>query len=199
MQSTFWTYLLLGKDHIMDWTAYDHMLFLIALTALFTVKHWRQVLLLATGFTIGHSVTLVLAGLDLIRFPMDVVEMLIPVTIILTGIYNLRRGPIMLEERLGLNHYVMATGFGLIHGMGFSNFLRSALMPGQENELVIQLLSFNLGIEVGQIIVVAGILLLSWLILDQFGLSRRLWNVALSGLAIVVAAYLLWDKLPWSL
>ena len=197
MQSPFWTYFTLGKNHILDWLAYDHMLFLLALVAIFTLKHWRQVILLATGFTIGHSITLALAGLDLIRFPMDVVEMLIPVTIILTGIYNLKRGPMEISQKVGLNHYAMATGFGLIHGMGFSNFLRQTIMPGQESELIVQLLSFNLGIEIGQILIIAGILALSWLLVDQFGLSRRLWNGILSWLAIGVSLFLLWEKLPW--
>jgi len=197
MTSVFRAYIELGWRHIADWAAYDHMLFLVALCALFTLRSWKQVLLLATGFTLGHSVTLALAGLDLIRFPMDVVEMLIPVTIILTGIYNLQRGPLLEGQRLGLNHYVLATGFGLIHGMGFSNFLRSTLLPGEENELWIQLLGFNLGIELGQILIVTVILAIAWLIVDQFRLSQRLWNGALSLFAIGVSLFLLWEKLPF--
>lgn len=198
MNSAFWTYLTLGRHHIVDWQAYDHMLFLLALSAIFTLRHWRLVLLLATGFTIGHSITLALAGLDIIRFPMDIVEMLIPVSIILTGLYNLQRGPLHLDEKLSYNHYLLATGFGLIHGMGFSNFLRSTLLPGEESDLVIQLLGFNLGIEIGQIMILVVILALSWLFVDQFKLSNRLWNGILSILAIGVSLFLLWEKLPIS-
>ncbi|NNE30211.1 MAG: HupE/UreJ family protein [Saprospiraceae bacterium] len=197
MDSVFWTYLKLGRDHIADLGAYDHMLFLLALCAVFTISHWRQVILLATGFTLGHSITLIGAGLDIIRFPMDVIEILIPVTIILTGIYNLRRGPLEKGESLRRNHYFLAAGFGLIHGMGFSNFLRSALMPGEESELVIQLLAFNIGIELGQVIIVLVILAISWLIVNQFGLSKRYWNGALSILAIGVSLFLLWEKIPF--
>lgn len=195
MQSLFGTYLELGFKHIADLEAYDHMLFLVALCAIFSFIQWRQVVLLATGFTMGHSITLALAGMDIIRFPANIIELLIPTTIVLTALYNLRRGPLAEGERLGFNHYSLAAVFGLIHGMGFSNFLRSSLMPGEESNLVTQLLAFNIGIEFGQILIVAIILFISWLVIDQFGISKRLWNRILSLLAIVVSLYLIWQLL----
>ncbi len=192
MQSSFWTYLKMGQQHIADWEAYDHMLFLIALCAIFSIKHWKPLLLLVTGFTIGHSLTLALAGLDIIRFPRDIIELLIPITIIVTACYNIRRGPMEKHENLSIGHYVLAVGFGLIHGMGFSNFLRSMRMPGEDSSMIEQLLAFNIGIEIGQLFIVVGILTFSGIAIDLFGSSRRLWNRILSIGAILVSLYLLY-------
>jgi len=184
----------MGRTHIADFQAYDHMLFLLALCAIFSIKQWKPLLILVTGFTIGHSVTLVLAGMDIIRFSKDLIETLIPVTIILTALYNLYRGPILEGEKLEVTHYGISVGFGLIHGMGFSNFLRAMSMPGEEkSEFIKQLFAFNLGIELGQIMIVLGILTLGLLFLDLFKLSRRLWNRLLSGAAILISVFLLYQ------
>ena len=191
MDSTFATYFKLGRLHITDIQAYDHMLFLVALCAIFSIGRWKPLLILITGFTLGHSLTLALAGLDVVRFPVKIVETLIPITIILTALYNLRRGPVEVGEKISWGHYGLATFFGLIHGMGFSFLLRAMMMPGAEGEFVWQLLAFNLGIEVGQIMIVAGILLLSYLFINQFKLSKRLWNKILSGAAILISLFLL--------
>jgi hypothetical protein len=108
----------MGVDHILDIGAYDHMLFVVTLCSVFQVKQWKQVLILLTAFTIGHSITLVLAGLDVIQVNADLIETLIPITILLTALYNLSYG----KAKTTLWNYLLALGFGLIHGMGFSNF-----------------------------------------------------------------------------
>ena len=158
----------LGLEHILDIKGYDHMLFLLALCIPFTLRDWKKVLILATAFTIGHSVTLALSTLDLVRFPMDWIEFLIPVTILLTARYDLLRGT-SINRNL---HYGMALFFGLIHGMGFSNFLRGSMFPGEESNLVWQLLYFNLGIELGQVFVVIVFLIILTL-LNRFLRSKR--------------------------
>ncbi len=158
----------LGLEHILDIKGYDHMLFLLALCIPFTLRDWKKVLILATAFTIGHSVTLVLSTLDLVRFPMDWIEFLIPVTILLTARYDLLRGT-SINRNL---HYGMALFFGLIHGMGFSNFLRGSMFPGEESNLVWQLLYFNLGIELGQVFVVIVFLIILTL-LNRFLRSKE--------------------------
>ncbi len=157
----------LGLEHILDIKGYDHMLFLLALCIPFTLRDWKKVLILATAFTIGHSVTLALSTLDLVRFPMDWIEFLIPVTILLTARYDLLRGT-SINRNL---HYGMALFFGLIHGMGFSNFLRGSMFPGEESNLVWQLLYFNLGIELGQVFVVIVFLIILTL-LNRFLRSK---------------------------
>ena len=146
----FQVYFTLGLEHILDLAGYDHMLFLLALCIPFVLRDGKKVLILATAFTIGHSVTLALSTLDLVRFPSVWVEFLIPLTILLTAIFDY----LYRKDLKAGFHYLLAMFFGLIHGMGFSNFLRSSLFPGEESKLVWQLLSFNVGIEVGQIIVV---------------------------------------------
>lgn len=158
MDQMWEVYMRLGWEHILDIKGYDHMLFLLALCLPFTIKDWKKVLILATAFTIGHSVTLALSTLDIVRFPTSWVEFLIPLTIVITAIYDLFRK----SDFKNTIHYALAMFFGLIHGMGFSNFLRASVFPGEENQLVWQLLYFNIGIELGQVLVVIIFLLILW-------------------------------------
>jgi hypothetical protein len=205
MESTFLFYFQLGWHHIIDWAALDHILFLGALCAVYTLRDWRRVLLLVTAFTIGHCLTLILAGTDSLRLPADWVEMLIPATIMLTAIYNLSVYQLDTQDspspsvstfrpRLRLV-YFFALIFGLIHGLGFSNTFRAMLFPGEEQQLVTQLLGFNLGIELGQVLIVLIILSLAYLFLEQFNFSAKKWNWLLSGGAFLVASYLFFERL----
>lgn len=178
----FSTYLSLGFRHISDLAAYDHLLFLVALCALYSVNAWRSVLLLVTAFTIGHSLTLALAAFDFLRFPAAFIEFLIPLTILITSFFNILR-PVdgnPGSKKYFLN-YLFALGFGLIHGMGFSNFLRASLMPGEESRLITQLFAFNLGIELGQILIVGLILAISTLASNLFSMRQRDWTLFVSG------------------
>lgn len=180
MLSEFLVYLRLGFEHITDVRGYDHILFVAVLTASY-LGHWRRLFWLVTAFTVGHSVTLALATLDLVRVDTWLVELLIPVTILATGAVNLWvREP---EEPAGPSgaawiKYLVAAGFGLIHGMGFSNFLRAAL--GGEESLFVPLLAFNVGLEVGQLLIVIALSAAAWVILRGLGASRRVWVVSVS-------------------
>jgi len=184
-------YFKIGFDHIYNIAALDHILFLVVLCALFTFKDWRKLLILITAFTIGHSVALALAGLDIISINSRVVELLIPVTIMLTAIFNfytiIKKKEAILENTR--TQYILALVFGFIHGMGFSNYLRSTLFPG--DSLVMQLLSFNLGIELGQILIVLKILLLGFIFTAIFKIKMNHWAFTLSALAFAVSLYLL--------
>lgn len=197
----FRTYLEMGFDHISDITAYDHILFLVALCAIYRLAEWKKILILVTAFTIGHSITLALAAFQVISFNSDYIEFLIPVTILITSLYNVFAKPGE-EETTTFNrkisaNYLFALFFGLIHGMGFSNFLRSLLMPGQENELVSQLLAFNIGVELGQLVIVGCILTLSFLVLTVFRAKQRDWTLFVSGAAAGVALVLMMDTWPF--
>ncbi len=194
MSSSFSTYLKLGFDHISDLEAYDHMLFVVALCAIYRLAEWKSVTILVTAFTIGHSITLALAVLDWISFPQRTIELLIPITIILTCLYNIFLHRPSTNNKISLN-YLMALIFGLIHGMGFSNFLKSSLMPGQENQLVTQLLAFNIGIELGQLAIVGLILVVSFIAFNILKINQRLWIMVLSSSVSIVAIYLLIDQL----
>ena len=193
----FKIYLELGFEHLVDINAYDHMLFLVALCAIYRLSEWRKVLILVTAFTIGHSLTLGLAVLDLIEVPKNLVELLIPITIIITCLYNIYKSgdEVSVEENLfsrSLNlNYLFALFFGFIHGMGFSSFLKSTLMPGEENQLIGQLLAFNIGIELGQLIIVAIILSITFVFLNLLKVSQKWWTRVVSIITALVALQLL--------
>lgn len=198
MLSSFLVYLRLGVEHIANWRAYDHLLFVAALCVAYPIRAWRPLLLLVTAFTIGHSITLVLATLNLVRLNSVLVETLIPVTILLTSVVNVaessRFTDTMAEsERARRIKYGTALFFGLIHGMGFSSFLRAAL--GAEESITLPLFAFNLGLEVGQIVIVSGLLLLGAAIVRFRLLDRRGWVLVVSGAAGGIAATMILDRL----
>lgn len=197
MLSTFWTYLQLGFAHITDLGGYDHILFLVALCAAYTLADWRRVLLLVTAFTLGHSLTLLAAALAWVGLNQPWVEFLIPVTIVLTALGHLLPWAEMREGRKGyaLAAYLMALLFGLVHGLGFSNFFRSVLFPGEEGQLIGQLLAFNLGVELGQLLIVVLILGVGTLLL-RLGLPRRNWQLFLAGAAFGLALQLALERWP---
>ena len=198
MQSVFQTYLQLGFSHISDLEGYDHILFIVALCAIYQLREWKSVALLATAFTIGHSITLALAVLGVIPVNAAWIEFLIPVTIALTAIYNVvahrKTESNRVWDRTMKVNYGFAALFGLIHGMGFSNFLRSSLMPGQEDQLVTQLLAFNIGVELGQLAIVAVVLMLSAAALQLMRVRQREWNLFVSGGAFGLALVMALDR-----
>ncbi len=194
--SEFSLYFGLGKDHILDYVnGYDHILFVVALCTIYLVRDWRKILILVTAFTIGHSITLALATLRLISVSPDFIEFLIPLTIFITSFSNLFRK----EESIGRGkmqiNYAFALLFGLIHGLGFSNFLRSLL--GKESNIVSPLLAFNLGLELGQIIVVILFLAVSYILVDLMKVSRRDLKLVLSSAIAGIALVLLKDRVFW--
>ena len=193
--SIFELYFKLGLQHIADLKGYDHILFILILCAVYSLKEWKRVLVLVTAFTIGHSLTLALATLDLIRVDGDLIEFLIPLTIFLTALANLFARKHQVSPLLHYLKYTAALFFGLIHGLGFSNYLRSLL--GTERGLVLPLFSFNVGIEVGQIIIVSIIMLLTKVVVDLLGLPRREWHVLLSGAGLGVSLVLMVERFPF--
>ena len=182
----------LGWHHILSWDALDHLLFIAALAAIYLLKDWKQVLVLVTAFTIGHSLTLALSVLDIIRFSSKWVEFLIPCTIIITAITNLFQKKFTLRS-IRIN-YFLALFFGLIHGMGFANTIRFILAKDQS--LGWSLLQFNLGLEAGQIIVVTIILLFSYLFVSMLRVNRRDWVIFLSAGAFALALKMALERVP---
>jgi len=193
--SLFELYFKLGLQHIADLKGYDHILFILTLCAVYTLKEWKRVLILVTAFTIGHSLTLALATLDLLRVNGDLIEFLIPLTIFLTALVNLFGGKGGVSSLQHYLKYSAALFFGLIHGLGFSNYLRSLL--GSEKGLVLPLFSFNIGIEVGQILIVSIIMLLTKLVVDLLHFPRREWHVLLSGAGLGISLVLMIERYPF--
>jgi hypothetical protein len=195
--SEFRVYFELGRDHILDYEkGYDHILFIVALCALYTLREWKNVLILVTAFTIGHSITLALATFRIISVHTELVEFLIPVTIFVTALSNMvrREDGVSGSSYTTLNYYYAAF-FGLIHGLGFSNYLQSIL--GRNERIVSQLLAFNLGIEFGQIIIVVLFLIYCFILVDLFGVTRRDWKLVISSAVALVALHLMWEKWLW--
>lgn len=196
--SVFSTYLQLGFHHIFNLRALDHLVFLLALCAPYVLQDWRRVVALVTSFTLGHSITLGLATLQVVPYSPQLVEVLIPVTIVLTCVLNLSRAgsaggrstdhPTPQPLVLALPN-LLALVFGLIHGLGFSSYLRELL--GQQSRPVVELLSFNLGVELGQLLIVLLILLLGFVLLRGLRVHRRDWLLVTSGAALGSALVLL--------
>ncbi len=190
----FLFYLHLGIKHILDIEGYDHILFIASLVAVYSPKEWKKVIILATAFTIGHSTTLALATLNIISVPTALIEFLIGLTIFLTGFVNLFKTKEDFNPKLHWLKYGMAMFFGLIHGMGFSNYLR--FMLGQENHIFKPLLAFNVGLELGQLVVIAITLSLETLLTNVFHVKRREWNLVISGAAMGMAFMIMMQRLP---
>jgi hypothetical protein len=190
--SDFGFYFSLGWEHIISWSALDHQLFILSLAAIYLIKDWKQVLVLVTAFTIGHSLTLALTIFNIIRFPGNWIEFLIPCTIVVTAISNLFQKNFT-PRSIRIN-YFLALFFGLIHGMGFANKLRYILAADQS--IGWSLFGFNAGIEAAQIILVLIILLISFLLVDKLGVNRREWVIFVSAGAFALALKMAVERIP---
>lgn len=188
----FLFYLKLGWEHIISLDALDHQLFVLVLVAVYTYNDWRKILVLVTAFTIGHSITLALSILDVIRIPGNWVEFLIPLTILITAIDNiLMRNK---QNNLMKMNYYLALFFGLIHGMGFANTAR--LMMAKEQNIVTPLLGFNIGLELGQVIVVIVILMIEFFLIKFFKLKKIHWILFASGITLLISLKLCIERFP---
>ena len=185
-------YFSLGWHHIINAEALDHLMFITALAAIYLLSNWRQVLILVTAFTIGHSLTLALSTYDVIRIHAGLVEFLIPLTIAITAVFNLFQKNFS-PKKLRLN-YFLALFFGLIHGMGFANTIR--FMLAKEQHIALPLFGFNVGLEAGQIVVVILILLMAYFAINKIGIPRRVWVYILSISSLCVALYMCVQRWP---
>jgi len=188
--SLFEVYFIEGRNHILDYVnGYDHILFVVALCAVYVIREWKQILILVTAFTIGHSITLALSTLNIINAKTSIIEFLIPLTILITSISNiLKRENTITQSRVQLN-YFLALFFGLIHGMGFSYLLRALL--GKNDSILTPLFAFNIGLEYGQIIIVGIFLAVSFIVVNLAGLQRRIWKIVISSITACFALYLM--------
>ncbi len=213
----FLAYLDVGFHHIIDVKGYDHILFVLVLCAAYEPRDYKKLLVLVTAFTLGHSLTLVLATLNIIKINADFIEMLIPITIMITAVFNYfdkqQKPPLTLPKQegdktpllqkastlLGLGvvnarlRYFLALFFGLIHGLGFSNFLRSLLL--ESKTLFVPLLAFNAGLEIGQLLIIAVLLLFCFIFVKILKMPLREWLLFLSGGAFFVAATIILGKI----
>jgi len=185
-------YLHLGFKHIISWGAWDHILFVLVLTLRYQWTDWKKLMVLITAFTIGHSVTLALSTLNWIDFPSTIIEFLIPITILFTAIANFWVKSFEFKSKYPLI-YFLALFFGLIHGLGFSTYLKSLL--GMETSILGPLFTFNLGLELGQLLIVGLILIISFIFVSIIKLKRLLYLKIGSGIAIAFALKMVIDRI----
>ncbi len=189
-------YFNLGISHILDFNGYDHILFLTALISVYLITQWRKIIVLVTAFTLGHATTLVLSTLNIIYVNPMLVEFLIPITIILTSISNIiTKTSSEINKKLYYLKYLISVIFGLIHGLGFSSYLKSML--SESDNMINPLLAFNLGIELGQFIVVSIILVISHIFISKLKVEQREWNLFISGAAFGVSLILALERIPF--
>lgn len=187
-----------GLWHVLDIKAYDHILFLIALTVPYAFREWRKVLLLVTLFTIGHTMSLIMAVFGIVNLNPAVVETLIPLTILCAAVYNIimNRKKVVKANDDNINFISIVTLFiGIVHGLGFFNFFKMQV-EGTEDKLL-PVASFALGIELAQIVVVMVTLLLSWIAENVFRVSRRDWILIISSFVIGVVLPLVLNSELW--
>jgi len=189
----FWLYFSLGREHIANLRGLDHILFVTALCIRYLYTDWKKLLVLITAFTVGHSVTLALSVFHILHISSSWVEFLIPLTIVITAIANLFVKKFVYKHKYP-PIYFLALFFGLIHGLGFSNYLRSLLGRGN---IIVQLLAFNIGLEVGQLLIVLTILLLTFVCVNLLRVNRREYILFLSGGVLAVAVEMALARIPF--
>jgi len=192
--SNFGLYFTLGRQHIADLNGIDHILFITALCLRYQFGDWQKLLVLVTAFTIGHSITLALSVLNIVHFPTRWIEFLIPCTILITAVSNVFVKKFTFKSRFPFI-YFLALFFGLIHGLGFSNYLKSLL--GRSENIIVQLFAFNVGLEVGQLIIVAIILLVSLILVGLIKINRREYLLYISGGIFALALQMALQRIPW--
>lgn len=181
--SEFWLYFEIGLKHVLDWNGYDHVLFLIALTVPYAFKDWKRVLILVSLFTLGHTLALLLSVYGVVVIKANLVEFLIPITILIVALFDLfTAGKSGKKESITFVAFITIF-FGIIHGLGFSNYFKT-ILPGNSSEKLLPLLEFALGIEAAQLIVVFIVLLLSYVTQTAFRFSKRDWTLVLSSFVI---------------
>ena len=186
-------YFRLGIDHILTWEALDHILFVTALCLRYLLKYWKKVIILVTAFTIGHSITLALAGLGYVHFSKTWIEFLIPLTILATAINNIFQKPadIQSPSKLPLI-YFLALFFVLIHGLVYARTFR---LKGADG-LLAHLFAFNAGIEIAQLLVVTVVLIASFVFVQLLRVSRLWWIRIISLVILMASIKMAFERLP---
>ncbi len=190
----FLLYVKMGLNHVLDFTAYDHILFLIVLAVIFSFHQLKKVLWLITLFTLGHTITLALSAYGVLKIDVTIVEFLIPVTIFITGVVNIINLKKTSSNKDNIN-LIFALFFGLIHGLGFSNYFR--MMVGREEDKLLPLIEFALGIEISQVIIVLGILIIGSIVQSTLRVTKRDWILVTSSIVIGFVIPMMIERVFW--
>ena len=189
----FKTWFEIGFDHIINYQALDHILFIVVLTVMYDIKMIKKIIILITAFTVGHTLTLILSTLNLIQYDQKIIEFVIPLTIAITAINNIRKRNQALSEGVNPSYY-LALFFGLIHGLGFSNYLKALLIG---DNILLELFSFNIGVEIGQIVIVLLFLCVGFMFSKIFFSKRNEWILFVSSLILGISLLLIANAKFW--
>ena len=191
--SDFWLFLKLGLYHVLDWQAYDHILFLVVLVAAYTFSSWKRIFILVSLFTLGHTVSLLLANYNVVSVSSRWIEFLIPITILFAAMYNLfTSGKGSKNNQIGM-FYFITVFFGLIHGFGFASYYKMINGSGE----ILPLLEFALGVELAQIVIVFMVLIVSFVAQTIFRFNKRDWVMVVSSIVIGVLIPMLQNRWPF--
>lgn len=194
--SDFWIFFKVGLHHVLDIHGYDHLLFLIALSVPYSSRDWKRILILVSFFTLGHSVSMLLSVFNVVSVKTIWIEFLIPCTILIAALFNLVMAG--KSAKSGTISFIAGTTifFGIIHGLGFSNYFNS-ILPGKPTEKLVPLSEFALGIECAQIIVVIAVLILAFIAQTLFRFNKRDFTLIMSSFVIGVVVPLLVQNPIW--
>jgi len=195
--SEFWLYFETGLRHVLDINGYDHILFIAMLAVPYTFKDWKNVLLLVTLFTIGHTLSLILSVFGIVTVNAAMVEFLIPITILVAAVYNIIKLGKKTSKNNSINFIAITTlFFGIIHGLGFSNYFK-LLLGKNADDKVLPLLEFALGIETAQVIIVLAVLILGYILQEFFRMSKRDWVLITSAFVAGVVVPMIIESEIW--
>jgi hypothetical protein len=195
--SEFWIFFEKGLRHILDLSAYDHILFLIALTIPYAFKDWKRLLLLITIFTVGHTLALILSVFGVVIIKVNMIEFLIPITILIIAFFNLfTAGKSSKQESISVIGFITLF-FGIIHGLSFAGYFKT-LVGGSSQSKLLPLLEFSLGIEASQIVVIFIVLILSYIVQTFFRFSKRDWTLVMSSFVIGVVLPMIIQSEIWN-
>ncbi len=195
--SEFWMYFSIGLKHVLDINAYDHLLFLVALVIPYAFKDWKNVFVLVSLFTIGHTLALLLSVYGIVQIQASLVEFLIPITILITAVFHLFTAGKSSKNESVTFVAIVTLFFGIIHGLGFSNYFKT-ILPGTTSDKLLPLLEFALGIEAAQIIVVVVFLIISYIVQTFFRFSKRDWALVMSAFIIGVVLPMIIESEIWN-
>jgi hypothetical protein len=195
MLEDFWFNLKLGLFHVLDWNAYDHILFLIALVAAYSINQGKRVFWLVTVFTIGHTISLVLAAYDVVNISSEWIEFLIPVSILFTALYNIIFAKKNIEKTKVNALYAFTLFFGLVHGFGFSSYFNMVSQAAESKLLM--LVEFALGVELSQLFVVIPVMILGFIFQHVFNMTKKDWILITCSIVVGLCLPILRETWIW--
>ena len=193
----FLTYFNIGLHHVLNVNAYDHVLFLIALVTPYAFKDWKQVFVLVSLFTLGHTLSLLLSIYGVVYVKPGLVEFLIPITILITALFHLFTAGKSGKQESITFVAIITVFFGIIHGLGFSNYFKT-ILPGSASDKLVPSLEFAVGIEAAQLIIVVAFLIISYIVQTFFRFSKRDWSLVMSAFVIGVVLPMIVQSEIWN-